>query len=217
MAETDWARFLGWADPWLVPWFNLLDAPVTPLEILAFVLSLWMVWCNLRVRMAGWPLAIASSFLYGVFFAKGKLYGEAALQLVFIGVSLWGWRQWWLNRHQVQQSDLGVRSLAVGSRWRLAALALMLWTAMGYLLDRATDSDVPYFDALPTTLSLLGQYLLARKYLDNWPTWLAVNVISVALFAYRGYWLTVVLYALFALLSVQGWRQWQQLMKPVRP
>ena len=77
------------------------------------------------------------------------------------------------------------------------------------LLDHATDSDVPYFDALPTAASITGQILLGRKFVDNWPVWLAVNLVSVALFAYKGLWLTVLLYGLFAALSVMGWRAWR--------
>jgi nicotinamide mononucleotide transporter len=69
---------------------------------------------------------------------------------------------------------------------------------------------VPYFDALPTAGSVAGQWLLGRQYVENWPVWLAVNVVSVALFAHKGLWLTVVLYALFALLSVFGWRAWSR-------
>jgi nicotinamide mononucleotide transporter len=55
-----------------------------------------------------------------------------------------------------------------------------------------------------------GQWLLGRQYVENWPVWLAVNLVSVALFAFKGLWLTVLLYALFAVLSVAGWRAWQQ-------
>ena len=40
--------------------------------------------------------------------------------------------------------------------------------------------------------------------------WLAVSIVSVALFAYKGLWLTVVLYGVFALLSVVGWRAWRR-------
>ena len=82
------------------------------------------------------------------------------------------------------------------------------------MLARFTDSDVPFFDALPTVGSLTGQLLLARKAIENWPVWLAVNLVSVALFATKGLWLTVLLYALFALLSVIGWRAWRQRLEP---
>ena len=212
MGQANWADYLAWADPALVPLFSLLHAPVTPLELLAFILSLWMVGCNLRVNVWGWPLAIISSLLYGVFFARGKLYGEASLQLVFVAVSIWGWWQW-LQPSQVPADvdSQDVRYLSRQQRVMMASLMLLSWPAMGLVLRRFTDTDVPFLDAFPTTLSLLGQYLLGRKAVENWPVWLVVNVASMGLFAYKGFWLTVVLYAVFAVLSVVGWRQWQKL------
>ena len=89
-----------------------------------------------------------------------------------------------------------------------AAAVLAGWPLLGALLDTATDSDVPYWDALPTVGSLLGQWLLGRKWLETWPVWLAVNLVSVLLFSVKGLWLTAALYALFALMSVWGWRAW---------
>ena len=71
-----------------------------------------------------------------------------------------------------------------------------------------TDSDVPFWDALPTAGSITGQWLLGRQYVENWPVWVLVNAISIALFAYKGLWLTVLLYALFAVLALVGWRAW---------
>jgi nicotinamide mononucleotide transporter len=101
-----------------------------------------------------------------------------------------------------------VRHLAWPARTRLAALSLAAWPLLGLLLDHATDSDVPYLDAFPTALSVTGQWLLGRKYVENWPTWVLVNVASVALFAVKGLWLTVALYALFTLMALAGWRAW---------
>ena len=88
------------------------------------------------------------------------------------------------------------------------------WPALALFLDHRTDSDVPWFDAFPTAASVVGQWLLGRKYVENWGVWLLVNVVSVALFAYKGLWLTVLLYAVFAVLSVAGWRAWRRLAAP---
>ena len=98
---------------------------------------------------------------------------------------------------------------AAHNAWGVIALFVVL----ALLLDHATDSPVPWFDALPTAASITGQLLLARKCLENWPTWLGVNLVSVALFAHKGLWLTAVLYALFAVLSVAGWRVWRQRLR----
>jgi nicotinamide mononucleotide transporter len=65
--------------------------------------------------------------------------------------------------------------------------------------------------------SITGQWLLGRKYQENWPVWVLVNPVSVALFAFKGYWLTVVLYAVFVPMSVAGWRAWQRQMGTAVP
>jgi nicotinamide mononucleotide transporter len=204
---------LAAARPLLAPAFEVLGSPVTWLEIVAFWLSIAMVLANMRVNPVAWPLAIAASAAYALLFADSKLYGEAALQGVFIAVAIWGWRQWLVGR-DAAGAPLAVHRLSLRGRAVAAAATLAAWPLLGLLLDRVTDSDVPYFDALPTVASITGQVLLARKRVENWPVWLGVNVVSVALFAHKGLWLTVVLYGIFALLSIAGWRAWLRLAGP---
>lgn len=195
----------------LQPAFTLLGSPISWLEIVAFVLSIWMVVLNMRVNPLAWPLAIVSSLLYGWLFLDGKLYGEASLQLMFVALAFWGWWQWRRGRAadgaQLHVQRLGRRGIAVSLGITLAA-----WPLLGAFLARFTDSPLPYWDALPTVGSLVGQWLLGRKYEENWPAWIAVNLVSVVLFGFKGYWLTVVLYAVFIPLSVIGWRQWRKLV-----
>ena len=200
-------------EPLLAAAFTLLGSPVTWLEIGAFVLSLWMVLANMRVQLIAWPLAIVSSLAYLLLFAHSKLYGEAGLQVLFVVVAGWGWWQWRYGR-QADGAALKVRYLSTRARWLLAAATLAAWPLLGLLLLRVTDTDVPFWDALPTAGSVAGQWLLGRQYVENWPVWVAVNSVSIALFAYKGLWLTVVLYALFLLLALVGWRAWAQRATP---
>lgn len=198
------------ARPLLAAAFELWSSPVTWLEIIAFALALAMVRANMRVNPVAWPLAIASSLLYGLLFADSKLYGEATLQLFFVGVALWGWWQW-LRGHGADGAALRVHRLTPRGAAVAALATLAAWPAVGLVLARATDSTVPYADALPTVASVTGQILLGRKVLENWAVWFGVNVFSVGLFAFKGLWLTVLLYALFAALSLAGWRAWRPL------
>lgn len=190
--------------------FTVWGSPVTWLEIAAFVLAIWMVICNMRVNPLAWPLAIASSLLYFLLFWSAKLYGDASLQIVFVVVAFWGWWQW-LRGHDASGRALQVRSLS--PRGRLVALLAfaLSWPLIGLYLSRYTDTDVPFWDAFPTAGSLVGQWLLGRKYVENWPIWIAVNTVAVALFAYKGLWLTVLLYALFTVMAGFGWRAWARM------
>lgn len=187
--------------------FTLWGAPASWLELVAFVLALAMVGFNIRVNPLGWPLAIVSSLLYFALFWDSRLYGEANLQIFFVVVAAWGWWQW-LRGTQDDGTALRVRTLGRRGLIGCAAAMAVAWPLLGAFLARVTDSDVPWWDAFPTAGSLVGQWLLGRKYVENWPVWLIVNIVSVALFAYKGLWLTVVLYAVFVLLSVAGWRAW---------
>ena len=203
---------LQWLQPLFAAAFSLWGAPVTWLELVALVLALAMVVFNIRVNPLGWPLAILASLLYFALFWQSKLYGEAGLQVFFVVVAMWGWWQW-LRGTQVDGSALRVRELTARGRWvALAALALA-WPATGMFLKTVTDSDVPWWDAFPTSASVIGQWLLGRKYVENWPVWVLVNAVSVALFAYKGLWLTVLLYAVFIVMSVLGWRAWASLAR----
>lgn len=193
----------------LQPVFTAWGSAISGLELVAVILALWMVACNMQVRPLAWPLAIISSLLYGLLFWDAKLYGDASLQVFFVAVAGWGWWQWLRGRDD-QGQPLQVSELRRATLWRAVALALVAWPLLGLFLDHFTDSDVPYWDAFPTALSVLAQWLLGRKHVENWPTWIVVNVVGVGLYAYKGLWLTVGLYTLFIGLSVAGWQAWRR-------
>ena len=195
--------------PLFAPAFTLWAAPFTWLELVAFVLAVAMVVFNIRVNPLGWPLAMASSLLYFALFWNSRLYGDAGLQIFFVVVAGWGWWQW-LRGTLPDGSALPVRRLPTHLRWRLLLALALAWPATGWFLKTYTDTDVPWWDAFPTAASVIGQWLLGRKYVENWLAWIVVNVVSVGLFAYKGLWLTVLLYTLFIGMSVAGWRAWQR-------
>jgi nicotinamide mononucleotide transporter len=187
---------------------------IDPVELAGFVLSLAMVYCNIKEIHWGWPLAIASSALYGVVFWNSQLYGEASLQVMFILCAGWGWQQWLRgtqasNAEPTPSPQLRISTLSTLERKQVAIVTLLLWPVLVYFLDNYTDSDVALWDGLVTALSLLGQYLLAKKKIENWWVWLVVNCITVGLMAVKSLWLTAGLYVIFAILSYVGVKAWR--------
>ena len=200
---------------WLGIAFTALGAQVSWLEAAAFSLALACVVLTVLEKHWGWPLAILSSVLYALLFQSFRLYGEAVLQLFFVGIAVWGWWQW-LYGHRPNGADpspsrgIRIARLTALARFGLLLAWLIAWCLIGILLGRTTDSDVPWFDAFPTAGSVLGQVLLARKYVETWAVWIIVNLASVALFAYKELMLTAVLYLAFATLALIGHLRWQR-------
>ena len=189
--------------------FTLWGSATTWLEIVAVAISLAMVVCNIREIHWGWPLAIIASLMYFALFWKHRLYGDASLQIFFAVVAGWGWWQW-LRGVRPDGSSLRVARLTRRGLAVAVGLCVLLWPMTGWFLKTYTDTDVPWWDAFPTAVSLVAQFLLGRKYLENWALWLVVDLVGVGLFAYKGLWLTVGLYAVFVLLCVAGWRSWKR-------
>lgn len=97
--------------------FTLWNSPTTWLEIMAVMLALAMVGCNIRQIHWGWPLAIISSSMYFALFWRSKLYGDSVLQIFFAVVAFWGWFQWLCGRRAdgsaLKVSRLTRRGLAI--------------------------------------------------------------------------------------------------------
>ena len=183
----------------------LAGLPTTPLELVSFILAATTVILNIRQVHWAWLFSIVSSATYAVVFFDARLYGDMGLQFVFIAASVWGWYGW---LHGAGHAPLVVTRLKPSGRaWSVAAW-LAGFVLLSTFLDNFTDTDVPHADGFLTAGSLVGQLLLARKKLENWHVWIAVDVLYVGLYLYKGLVLTAVLYGVFVLLAIAGLRAW---------
>lgn len=187
-----------------------LGLSTTPLELISFVLAAITVILNIRQKHWAWLFAIVSSATYAIVFFDARLYGDMGLQFVFIGASVWGWYQW---LHGPGQQPLTVSRLTRRG-WSISLAGWALgFVLLATFLARLTDTDVPYTDGFLTAGSLLGQLLLGRKKIENWLVWIAVDVLYVGLYLYKGLTLTAILYAAFVVLAYAGWRSWSKLAR----
>ena len=187
---------------------HLLGFTTTALELVSFVLAVITVWLTIRQSHWCWLFAIVSSGTYGFVFYDARLYGDMALQLVFIAVSMWGWYQWQLGGQG--HHTLGVSRLSAAG-WRYAIGAWLLgYVILAGFLKYYTDTDVPHADGFLTAGSLLGQLLLSRKKLENWHTWIAVDLLYVGLYLYKDLKLTAILYAVYVVMAILGLRTWKR-------
>jgi nicotinamide mononucleotide transporter len=187
----------------------LLGFATTPLELISFVLAVTTVILNIRQTHWAWLFSILSSATYGVVFFGARLYGDMALQVVFIAVSVWGWYQWLYGgaRHE----GLVVTRLGTAPRWYAIGAWLVGFALIAMFLRTWTNTDVPHIDGFLTAGSLVGQVLLSRKKVENWHVWIAVDVLYVGLYVYKGLMLTAILYAVFVVLAWIGLRTWSKL------
>lgn len=179
----------------------------TPLELVSFILAATTVILNIRQKHWAWLFSIVSSATYAAVFFDARLYGDMGLQFVFIAASIWGWYQWLHGAGNGNGPLVATWLKPSGRGWALAAW-LVGFVILSTFLDNFTDTDVPHADGFLTAGSLVGQLLLAKKKVENWQVWIAVDVLYVGLYLYKGLMLTAVLYGVFVLLAIAGLRTW---------
>lgn len=188
-------------------------AATSALEWGAALTGFACVWLTVREHMACWPTGLVSAALYMVVFFKSRLYADMGLQGVFIALQIYGWLAW-------AHGDDDHEPLVVSRtppRTRLALLAMFAagTALLAHTLYRYTDASLPWVDSTQTVMSLIAQYLLSFKRIENWMLWIVVDVISIWMYHYKALYLTAVLYAVFLCLAVQGLRRWQRVLAAV--
>lgn len=195
-------------DPLQQPLVTVLDTPVGWTEVLGFGSGALCVWLVARQHLANWPIGIANNLFFVLLFTQSGLYADAGLQIVFITLAAYGW--WtWTHGGGPGSPDLLVRNTRRTEWIRLCAAGVLGTAGLTVLLDHATDSTVPFWDALTTTLSLAATYGQCRKLVESWWLWIAADVVYIPLYAYKELYLTSLLYAGFLALCLVGLRNWK--------
>ena len=153
--------------------------------------------------------------LFGWVVWDAKLYSDFGLQLFFLMLQFYGWYNWAQGKN-AQHDELQVTVLNNVQRMKWAGIAAMGVLVLGLLMDRNTDAALPYWDATTTVLSVIAQYFLARKYLENWMLWIAVDVLAIGIYSAKGLYIFSGLYGFFLVLATMGlvaW--WHTIRKPL--
>lgn len=175
-------------------------------EITAALLGFVNVVLIVRRTIWNYPFGIAMVVLYAWIFWDYRLYAESGLQVYFLIIQCFGW--WWWLKGRGRDGRIVVLRASLFEIGACAAAAAVVAGALGWVLAQYTDADLPYWDSTVAALSVIAQYLLARRFLESWPVWIAVDILAIGIYLTKGLYPTAVLYALFLGLAATGLIVW---------
>ena len=181
---------------------------VSPLELFAAIVGAISVWLSVRQNILSWPTAIVNVVLYAIVFYEARLYADMGLQVVYAALSIYGWYEWLYGGEG--RTELHVTRTGARLGTLLAVIALSGSAVLGTLLRHTTDAALPYMDSFLSSTSLVAQWMMTRKKLENWLVWIAVDILYVGMFIFKGLYLTAGLYAVFLALAVRGYIDWRR-------
>ena len=157
-----------------------------------------------------WPVGVLLPLLYIYIYFVNRFYADMAINVYYLAASIYGWMRW--KKHSGSGNGLGIRFTPPRIWIGVSAVFTALFAALVTILLR-TDDVAPWGDAFTTALSIIGMWMLARKYIEQWGVWLVVNVVSAMLYFSKGMMPTGIVYTVYSIVPIFGYIKWKRLMK----
>lgn len=191
------------------------------LDIVTTLLGLAYILLEYRVSVWMWVVGFAMQALGIVLYYQKGLYADCGMEFYYIAMTVYGWCRWVRTKspstvqHREASSEQGNAILSFPRHLVLpwTAIIFVIWGTIYFVLVTFTNSTVPLADSFTTALSIVGIWALAHKFLEQWFIWIAVDVVTCALYFYKDIPFKASLYALYVVIAILGYRKWKSLMR----
>ena len=188
--------------------FTLFSQTISYLEVLGILTGLAGVWLTIKKNILCFPVGIVNVAIYAYLFfdPSVRLYADAILQINYLILLIYGWLNW---KNKENNSETLVRTKEPMMKTAIL-ISIPAFIMLSLFLQNFTNASLPWLDSGLTVLSLLAQWMIARKLLQNWIIWIVVDAIYVPLYFYKNLPLTSMLYSVFLLLAIKGYFDWKK-------
>ncbi|WP_289131795.1 nicotinamide riboside transporter PnuC, partial [uncultured Bacteroides sp.] len=170
--------------------------------------------------------------VYIFVYYEAGLYADCGINIYYLGAAIYGWTMWKYGaslrrtilkrkgapqrgedkRIEEQKQELPITHIPSHYLLPLTAVFVVALLSITWILMNFTDSNVPWLDSFTTALSIVGMWMLARKYVEQWWAWIVVDAVSAGLYLYKGLDFTAGLYALYTIIAIFGYFKWRKMM-----
>ncbi|MGP1435010.1 MAG: nicotinamide riboside transporter PnuC [Phocaeicola sp.] len=180
------------------------------LEVTGTLVGLVYLWLEYKASIWLWVAGIIMPTIYIFVYYKAGLYADFGINVYYLIAAVYGLALW--KRGTAKKKELPITFMPKNVYLPLIVVFIVALLLIAWILIRFTDSNVPWWDSFTTALSIVGIWMLAKKYIEQWFTWIAVDAVSCGLYIYKELYFTSVLYGLYTVIAVLGYFKWKRLM-----
>ncbi len=180
-------------------------------EFVATITGIICVYLQTKEKSWAWPFGIVSVSLLSIIFYNNKLLSDFILHIIFLILNIYGWWSW-SNRDSTNNNVKATSTLNHKNLIKWMATVAFLFPIWGWLMNKYFDASLAYIDAFTTVGSLVAQYLLAQKVIENWIFWIVVDIICIGVYFYKDLYFVSFLFFVYLILCTYGWYSWKKEM-----
>lgn len=180
------------------------------LDIVTTILGLAYILLEYKANVWMWMVGFAMQALGIVLYYQKGLYADCGMQFYYLAMTVYGWWKW--VRGSDKKDTLPITHFPSHLVLPWIVIIVVVWAVIYWILATFTNSNVPLADSFTTALGIIGIWALAHKFVEQWFIWIAVDVVTCALYFYKDIPFKASLYALYVVIAILGYRKWKSLM-----
>ena len=185
------------------------------LDFFTTILGLIYIWLEYRASIWLWLVGIVMPLLDIWLYWSHGLYGDAGMACYYALAAVYGFLVWKFKKTRKTHQPLPIIHMPHRLYLPVVVAFFAAWGVTYYILITFTNSTVPVLDSFTNALSFVGLWALARKYLEQWFFWMVVDMVCTILYIQKGIPFKAILYGLYVVIAVFGYRKWKQMTKIV--
>jgi len=192
----------------------MIDWLVTNSQYIGFIFGFIFIFLEIKENAWLWPVGILTAIFSIIVLYQSKVYADMGLQVYYFVVSIYGWILWVSKKGNGDKKDaVSIKRTSKKQYLVLSLVSIVLYFFIYVILKEFTDSPIPGWDSLTTSLSIVATWMLAHKLIEQWWIWIFVNIVTVFLYFYRSIDLFAVLFIIYTVMAVVGYVQWNKTLK----
>lgn len=183
------------------------------LEIFGTIVGLVYLWLEYKASIYLWIASIIMPAIYIFVYYDAGLYADAGINVYYLLAAIYGWIFWTFGGKKNEKGKLPITHTPTRLILPLTLVFIVAFIIIAWVLISFTDSSVSFLDSFTTALSIIGMWMLARKYVEQWLVWIGVDIVSSGLYVYKELNFTAALYALYTIIAIFGFLKWKRIMQ----
>lgn len=180
------------------------------LEIFGAIIGLIYLYLEYKANKWLWLFGVIMPVVYIFIFYQSKFYADMGINIYYFLASIYGWIVWTKSKNSERTTKIS--HTPTQFIVPLSIIGIAIFAFIAFILIRFTDSPVPYGDSFTTSVSIIGMWMLAHKYIEQWWLWFSVNIVACGLYFWKDLYYTGALFAIYAVISIFGYFKWKRMM-----
>lgn len=183
------------------------------LEIIGTIVGVLYLYYEYKANVLVWIMGAIMPALSLIVYYNAGLYADFGINIYYLIAAIYGYITWTFPKNKKENKELPITSTPLKYYIPTSIITIILFIAISFILINFTDSNVPLWDSLTTALSIIAMWMMARKFIEQWIVWIAVDIISVGLYIYKDIYFYATLYAIYSIVAILGYYNWKKLMQ----